>query len=94
MSDAATLLALRDLNVYLAESHILQGVSFDVKRGGITGLLGRPDIPVVSNPEFLREGHAVQDFLAPDRIVSSFERLPEVVFALLAARKDEFPPKR
>jgi UDPglucose 6-dehydrogenase len=35
----------------------------------ITGLLGRPDIPVVSNPEFLREGHAVQDFLAPDRIV-------------------------
>ncbi|MDB5028777.1 MAG: transporter related protein, partial [Candidatus Eremiobacteraeota bacterium] len=41
MSDTATLLALRDLNVYLAESHILQGVSFDVKRGGITGLLGR-----------------------------------------------------
>lgn len=41
MSDDATLLALRDLNVYLAESHILQGVSFDVKRGGITGLLGR-----------------------------------------------------
>jgi phosphoglycolate phosphatase len=29
--------------------------------------------------------------LGPDRIVSSFERLPEVVFALLAARKDEFP---
>jgi branched-chain amino acid transport system ATP-binding protein len=41
VSDDATLLALRDLNVYLAESHILQGVSFDVKRGGITGLLGR-----------------------------------------------------
>src|SRR6202035_6072194 len=41
VSDAGTLLAVRDLNVYLAESHILQGVSFDVRRGGITGLLGR-----------------------------------------------------
>ncbi len=41
MNDAATLLAVRDLDVYLAESHILQGVSFDVRRGGITGLLGR-----------------------------------------------------
>jgi phosphoglycolate phosphatase len=31
--------------------------------------------------------------LGPDRIVSSFERLPEAVFALLAARKSEFPQK-
>jgi UDPglucose 6-dehydrogenase len=35
----------------------------------IRAQLGRDDVPVVSNPEFLREGSAVRDFMHPDRIV-------------------------
>jgi len=36
-----TLLSLRNLQVYLGQSHVLQGVTFDVPEGGVTALLGR-----------------------------------------------------
>jgi branched-chain amino acid transport system ATP-binding protein len=34
-------LSVHDLHVYLGESHVLQGISFDVSEGGVTALLGR-----------------------------------------------------
>jgi branched-chain amino acid transport system ATP-binding protein len=37
----SALLSVSDLHVYLGESHILQGIDFDVTEGGVTALLGR-----------------------------------------------------
>ena len=37
----AALIEIRDLHVHLGESHVLQGVSFEVAEGGVTALLGR-----------------------------------------------------
>ena len=36
-----TLVAVRDLHVHLGESHVLQGIEFDIADGGVTALLGR-----------------------------------------------------
>jgi branched-chain amino acid transport system ATP-binding protein len=41
VSATPPLLEVRDLHVYLGESHVLQGISFDVPEGGVTALLGR-----------------------------------------------------
>ncbi len=41
MSTPTPLIRVDDLHVYLGESHVLQGVSFDVPEGGVTALLGR-----------------------------------------------------
>jgi branched-chain amino acid transport system ATP-binding protein len=38
---ARPLLVVRDLHVHLGQSHVLQGVTFDVPEGGVTALLGR-----------------------------------------------------
>src|SRR5688572_7980605 len=54
----------------------------------VEDVLKRPDVSVVSNPEFLREGTAVSDFLHPDRVVigadarAAGERLAEMYAGL------------
>jgi len=52
----------------------------------VAELLDRDDVTVASNPEFLREGTAVADFLGPDRIVvgADDDRTREVVRSLYA----------
>ncbi len=55
---------LRSRTVVVNKSTVPVGSALMVER-----MIGRSDIKVVSNPEFLREGTAVSDFLHPDRIV-------------------------
>lgn len=55
---------LDDDAVVINKSTVPVGSTLLVER-----LLGRTDIAVVSNPEFLREGSAVHDCLHPDRVV-------------------------
>ncbi len=58
---------------------------------GMAARAGRKQISVVSNPEFLREGSAVHDFMNPDRIVlgSNEPEAVERVAALYASLDGE-----
>ena len=66
---------LRDKPAYhvvVVKSTVVPGTTDDVVRPLLEAASGKqagPDFGVGMNPEFLREGEAVQDFLSPDRIV-------------------------
>lgn len=67
---------LQDYAVVVTKSTVPVGSSIKVKEAIQEAMNGRKDkVPfdVASNPEFLKEGVAVQDFLRPDRIVIGTE---------------------
>ncbi|MEE9364201.1 MAG: UDP-glucose/GDP-mannose dehydrogenase family protein [Cellulophaga sp.] len=67
---------MEDYKVVITKSTVPVGTSFKVKAAVAKELKKRGvDIPfdVASNPEFLKEGSAVDDFLKPDRIVVGIE---------------------
>jgi len=65
--------SMNDYKVIVNKSTVPIGTGKLVKERIAAGLMsrGRADIEfdIVSNPEFLREGSAVQDFMRPDRVV-------------------------
>jgi UDPglucose 6-dehydrogenase len=66
--------ALRHRHAYCAvavKSTVVPGTAEDIVGPAVWAAAGktRDDIGLVSNPEFLREGQAVHDFLRPDRIM-------------------------
>src|ERR1700752_1843860 len=64
--------ALRGFTIVVTKSTVPVGTGDEVERI-IREVRSGADVAVVSNPEFLREGAAIQDFKHPDRIVVGTE---------------------
>jgi UDPglucose 6-dehydrogenase len=59
---------LRDFTVIATKSTVPVGTSREIERR-VRRLRPDADFAVCSNPEFLREGSAIQDFMHPDRVL-------------------------
>lgn len=84
--DLGALIASDDYKIIIDKSTVPVGTAEKVKQAilGNGGIEGTFDI--VSNPEFLREGVAVDDFMKPDRVVigTSSERAKKLLNELYA----------
>jgi len=72
--------ALAGYTVVVDKSTVPVGTAREVERH-IRAVRADADVDVVSNPEFLREGSAINDFMRPDRVVigTESERAREVM---------------
>lgn len=64
--------------IVVVKSTVPIGTSFKVKQVikdelDKRNLLSKVDFDIVSNPEFLKEGAAIKDFMSPDRVVIGYE---------------------
>lgn len=75
---------LTDYKVIVDKSTVPVGTAEKVREAIMKNYKG--DFDVVSNPEFLREGVAVEDFMKPDRVVigTSSERAKKLISELFA----------
>jgi UDPglucose 6-dehydrogenase len=64
--------AVRKFTVVITKSTVPLGTGDDIERI-IREENPKADVAVVSNPEFLREGSAIDDFMKPDRVVIGLE---------------------
>ena len=76
----------KDYKIIVNKSTVPVGTSRSIE--AIIKKHGIQNIDVVSNPEFLREGFAVEDFMKPDRIVIGART--EKAFALMRALYEPF----
>jgi UDPglucose 6-dehydrogenase len=83
---------LKNYTVLVNKSTVPVGTAKKVR--GIVASQTSQSLDVVSNPEFLREGHAVEDFLHPDRIVvgTSSEKARKVMQDLYKPLTDAGTP--
>ncbi|MBW2394778.1 MAG: UDP-glucose/GDP-mannose dehydrogenase family protein [Deltaproteobacteria bacterium] len=82
--------AMNGYKLVVTKSTVPVGTSYRVRdliQAEIDGAGGEVDFSVASNPEFLREGAAIRDFMRPDRIVIGADDE-----AALAIMKDLYRP--
>ena len=80
-----------NLNSILIKSTVSPGTNASINKSFIAGGL---NVPIISNPEFLREGSAIHDFNYPDRIIAGIrepneKNLVETIYRPLNRRKNK-----